>query len=68
MTQTFEFEGMPGHVVLEQVTLAAEGDGTRITGISAFTSVEYRDGMLEMGMEEGMTESYERLEELLQTM
>ncbi|MBJ7457774.1 MAG: SRPBCC family protein [Thermoleophilaceae bacterium] len=68
ITQTFEFEGMPGHVVLEQLKLASEGDGTRVTTVSAFTSVEDRDGMVNSGMEGGLTESYDRLEELVQTM
>jgi uncharacterized protein YndB with AHSA1/START domain len=62
ITQTFEFEGMPGHVVLEQLTLTPEGDGTRIRTVSAFTSVEDRDGMINSGMEGGLTESYDRLE------
>lgn len=66
ITQTFEFEGMPGHVVLEQLNLTAEGAGTRVTTVSAFSSVEDRDGMVNSGMEGGMIESYDRLEELLQ--
>ncbi|MGH2958855.1 MAG: SRPBCC family protein [Solirubrobacterales bacterium] len=67
ITQTFEFEGMPGHVVLEQLKLEPEGDGTRITTVSAFSSVEDRDGMVNSGMEGGLTESYDRLDELVQT-
>jgi uncharacterized protein YndB with AHSA1/START domain len=68
ITQTFEFEGMPGHVVLEQLTLAPEGDGSRITTVSAFASVEDRDGMVNSGMEGGLTESYDRLGELVSTL
>lgn len=68
ITQTFEFEGMPGHVVLEQLKLAPEGDGTRITTVSAFASVEDRDGMVDSGMEGGLTESYDRLVELVKAM
>lgn len=67
VTQTFEFEGMPGHAVLEQLKLEPEGEGTRIRTVSAFTSVEDRDGMVNSGMEGGLTESYDRLEELVQT-
>jgi uncharacterized protein YndB with AHSA1/START domain len=67
ITQTFEFEGMPGHVVLEQMKLIPEGDGTRIITVSAFSSVEDRDGMVNSGMESGQMESYDRLEELVQT-
>lgn len=68
ITQTFEFEGMPGHVVLEQMTLTAEGEGTRVYGVSAFSSVEDRDGMAQSGMAEGMADSYDRLEALLATL
>jgi uncharacterized protein YndB with AHSA1/START domain len=65
ITQTFEFEGMPGHVVLEQLKLTPEGDGTRVSTVSAFTCVEDRDGMINSGMEGGLTESYDRLQELV---
>ena len=66
---TFEFEGMPGHVILETMTLAAQADGTtKVTVSSVFQSVADRDGMLSSGMEAGATESYDRLDELLATM
>jgi uncharacterized protein YndB with AHSA1/START domain len=65
ITQTFEFDGMPGHTILEQMTITPEGEGTRIHGVSAFTSVEDRDGMVSSGMEGGLTESHDRLQELL---
>jgi uncharacterized protein YndB with AHSA1/START domain len=68
ITQTFEFEGMPGHVALEQLKIAPEGDGTRVTTVTAFTSVEDRDGMVNSGMEGGLTESYDRLTELVKAM
>lgn len=63
---TFEFEGMPGHVILETMTLEAQPDGTtRVTVSSVFQSVADRDGMLASGMEDGSNESYDRLDELL---
>ncbi len=66
---TFEFEGMPGHVILETMTLEAQANGkTRLTVSSVFQSVADRDGMLSSGMEEGSNESYDRLEELLAKM
>ncbi len=68
IVQTFEFEGMPGHVSLETARFE-EGDGrTTMTGISVFQTVEDRDGMLQSGMEGGATESMERLTELLRTL
>lgn len=68
ITQTFEFEGAPGHVVLEQLTLSADGERTHVHVVSAFTSVEDRDAMAQTGMTEGMAETYDRLEELLETL
>ena len=65
VVQTFEFEGMPGHVSL-QTTIFDEHDGrTEATQTSVFQSVEDRDGMLNSGMAEGTTESNNRLAELL---
>lgn len=66
---TFEFEGMPGHVILETMTLEPLADGkTRVTVSSVFQSVADRDGMLRSGMEQGSNESYDRLDELLATL
>jgi uncharacterized protein YndB with AHSA1/START domain len=66
LVQTFEWEGMPGHVVVETVTLEDLGDGrTKFTNVSLFNTTEERDGMLASGMEVGQNESHERLQELL---
>ena len=65
MTQTFEFEGAPGHVSLDTLTLE-EHDGRTIARThSVFQSVEARDAMIAAGMEGGMNEGFERLDELL---
>jgi uncharacterized protein YndB with AHSA1/START domain len=65
MTQTFEFEGAPGHVSLEALTLE-EHDGRTIARThSTFQSVEARNAMVENGMEEGMNDGFDRLDELL---
>jgi uncharacterized protein YndB with AHSA1/START domain len=66
LEQTFEWEGMPGHVVVETATFEdLGGDRTRVSTRSRFDTTEERDGMLASGMEVGMGESYERLDELL---
>ena len=68
MIQTFEFEGLPepGHVTLDTMRLEAlPGNRTRITILSVFQSVSDRDGMVQSGMEQGMREGYERLDEVL---
>jgi uncharacterized protein YndB with AHSA1/START domain len=64
--QTFEWEGMPGHIVVEIARFEDLGDGqTRVSTRSLFHTTEERDGMLASGMEIGMGESYEKLDELL---
>jgi len=68
MIQTFEFEGLPerGHVVLDTMQLEQLAGGrTRITIHSVYQSVSDRDGMVQSGMERGVNEAYERLDELL---
>jgi uncharacterized protein YndB with AHSA1/START domain len=65
---TFEFEGLPdkGHVGLDTAIFEAlPNNRTKLTAQSVFQSVEDRDGMIASGMESGMTESYQRLNELL---
>lgn len=63
---TFEFEGMPGKVSVETTTFEDEGGKTKLTTRSVYDSVEDRDGMLQSGMEDGMQDSYQRLDELLE--
>jgi uncharacterized protein YndB with AHSA1/START domain len=66
MVQTFEFDGYPGHVSLDSMTLEElPRNRTRITIQSVFQSVSDRDGMIQSGMERGVTEGYERLDEIL---
>ncbi len=68
LSYTFEFEGLPGHVLLETVTFEEQGGQTKVTVTSLFASAEDRDGMLQSGMEQGATESQDRLAELLATL
>lgn len=64
--QTFEFEGMPDGVALERLELEDLGNGrTRLTATSLVDSFEARDAFVASGMEEGIVQSYERLDELL---
>jgi uncharacterized protein YndB with AHSA1/START domain len=68
LAYTFEFDGMPGHVSLETITLEERDGRTMVTNRVLFDSVEDRDGMLASGMEQGMRETLDRLAELLATM
>ena len=64
--QTFEFSGYPDVVSIEFMTLQElDGDRTRISAHSVYPSMEARDGMAASGMEGGVSEGFERLEELL---
>ena len=69
MVQTFEFEGYPGHVSLDCMTLEELPDNrTKATIHSVFQSVSDRDGMIQNGMETGVREGYERLDGILKSL
>jgi uncharacterized protein YndB with AHSA1/START domain len=64
---TFEWDGMPGHVCVERAEFEDLGDGrTRVISTSMFFTQEDRDGMLQSGMEQGLNQSYEALDRLLE--
>ncbi len=66
IVQTFTFEGQPDGVALEKVVFEDLGNGrTRLTATSLVDSFEDRDAFVASGMEEGVIEGYERLDELL---
>ncbi|NVJ21206.1 SRPBCC family protein [Myxococcus sp. AM011] len=66
MVQTFEWDGMPGYVILNTTTLEDLGDGrTKLVATSLFYTTEERDGMASSGMEGGLNESYRALDALL---
>ena len=67
--QTFEYEGFPDAVSIESMRFEDLGNGrTRLVGHSVYPSQEARDGMVSSGMERGMTEGYNRLDQLLTTL
>ena len=66
IVQTFTFEGMPDGVALEKMTFEDLGDGrSRLVGTSLVDSFEDRDAFVASGMEHGVREGYERLDEVL---
>jgi uncharacterized protein YndB with AHSA1/START domain len=65
VVQTFEWEGLPGHVSIETAEFEDLGDRTKVITTSLFHTPEERDGMLASGMEHGLNETYARLDELL---
>jgi uncharacterized protein YndB with AHSA1/START domain len=69
IVQTFEFEGAPGHVSLDTAIFEEPREGrTRVRLTSVFQSVEDRDAMVASGMEQGIREGMDRLDELLARM
>jgi uncharacterized protein YndB with AHSA1/START domain len=65
LVQTFEHEGDPTQVILETITFGVDGDGTKLTTSSVFSSVADRDTMVAAGMERGARQSMDRLASLL---
>lgn len=64
--QTFEFEGFPDVVSIESMKFEDLGNGrTRLSGKAVYPTLEARDGMVSSGMEKGMTDGYDQLEELV---
>lgn len=66
--QTFEFEGLPakGHVSMDTAIFEdIAGGGTRLTIQSIFRSVADRDGMVAAGMERGVREGFDKLDQIL---
>ena len=66
IVQTFTYDGMPDGVALEKLMFEDLSDGrTRLTTTSLVDSFKDRDSFVAGGMQEGVRESYERLDELL---
>lgn len=63
--QTVEFNMAPAQVGLTTTVLAEVDGRTRLTSREIYPSVEARDAALASGMEHGVNEGYEKLDELL---
>lgn len=67
IVDTFEFEGMPGHVLTETTIFSSLSDGsTKLTVVSRYENLADLEGMVSMGMESGLTEGQERLARLVE--
>ncbi|MCX4582420.1 SRPBCC family protein [Streptomyces sp. NBC_01481] len=62
------FEQMPGPAVLTTLTFEEKDGRTTLTSTSVWPSAEVLAGAIAMGMEAGVVETYERLDEHLRTM
>jgi uncharacterized protein YndB with AHSA1/START domain len=69
IVRTFEWDGMPGHVLVETITLEQLGESrTKLVSVALFHTAEERDGMVDAGMEGGANESFDALDRVLATM
>jgi uncharacterized protein YndB with AHSA1/START domain len=67
--RTFEWDGMPGYVIVETATFEDLGGGrTKVVSTSLFHTTEERDGMFDSGMAGGLEQSYAALDRLLARM
>ena len=66
LIQTFEYEGTPDEVSIDAMRFEDLPEGrSRLVDHSVFPSIEVLEGMMAEGMEYGMNEGYEKLDELL---
>lgn len=66
IVQTFTFAGFPDGVSLERLRFDDLGNGRcRLTTLSVLESFEGRDGMVASGMDTGVREGYDKLDDLL---
>lgn len=68
VVQTFEFEPIPGHIIVETMTLEERDGRTAVTAVSQYANLADLEGMVQSGMESGSEATYNRLEELLRTL
>ncbi len=67
ITRTFEYEPMPGHVMVESVMFEPMPDGqTKQITVSKFANIDDLDGMVGMGMEHGAEAGLDRLANLVE--
>ncbi len=66
LVYTFEYEPMPGHEIIETVTLEDLAGKTKVTSRDVYQSIEDLEGMVKSGMEFGARESFERFTKLLE--
>jgi uncharacterized protein YndB with AHSA1/START domain len=65
IVQTFEYEGMPGHIAVQTLVFSEQDGRTTVTGTTRFDTTGDRDGMLSSGMADGAEQSYLALDKYL---
>jgi uncharacterized protein YndB with AHSA1/START domain len=64
LVSTEVFEGMPDASALDTMTFAEADGRTTLTILVQHSSKEHRDAHIESGMEAGMQEAFDRLEQV----
>lgn len=64
LVSTEVYEGMPDAEALNTLTLAPEGEGTLLTVLVEHASREHRDAHIASGMEDGLQDALDLLEEV----
>jgi uncharacterized protein YndB with AHSA1/START domain len=66
IVSSFEWDGMPAHVLIQTMTLEQLADGrTKLVSTAIFHTAAERDGMMHSGMEAGANQSYDALDRVL---
>jgi uncharacterized protein YndB with AHSA1/START domain len=65
LVNTFVFEGVPDHEALDTVVFEEVDGGTMVVGRSVHDSIDARNMQVASGMEQGMIETYDRLDALV---
>jgi uncharacterized protein YndB with AHSA1/START domain len=65
LAYTFEFEGMPGHVVRETISFDELDGKTKLTSTSVYETLADLEGMLQSGAEAGAEITWDRLADLI---
>jgi uncharacterized protein YndB with AHSA1/START domain len=68
LVATWVWEGMPDDEAIETLTLEAVEGGTLVRSEARHTTLAARDQHIENGMESGMIETYQRLDELVDSL
>lgn len=66
LVDTFEYEPIAGHILVETMTLeVVEAGKTKLSSTAKYANLEDLEGMVSMGMEGGQRESMDRLAKLV---
>lgn len=65
IVDTFIYDPFPDAPAVQNVTLAEEGGRTKLTIFSVYPSIAIRDAVIASGMERGLRETHDRLDQVL---